>query len=566
MRLARALSLFLSLSLLSPVWAKGEVNAAAPDPGARQAGESNKGESKNTAPDIETPDAAAQESPKAAAADAPKADAVDALIDSESSATEPRATASLSPLPNKARHNDSLSDESEVSLENDSWSRYYNAGVKAAQLHIFDEAEDKLLQAIKQAKHGIAHEQQLYDSRNVLADVYRAQDEFHEAEKLYLLSLDSARRTVGYDSLPVAHAEEGLSEIALTKGQFAHAYEMCKHAIAVRRKILGPAHHDLGQAFVTMGAILGKEGWAEKAEKFYEHGLRILEEHPGVNQLDLADALRSAALFEQSRAHKPEAQALFDRSYSIKDRRVKYDQNSHLNGVVRFQWEEGSPRSQEIPDQDFPLRYFVCNNVRVAATVVDLWELIGVLISITNVGDQRAELGIGKVDLLRTSLDPFDPTKQKLEFIEPHRVDHVRREKTMWDLTQNRPWFANMQKTRNVRGLVPARGHDLFRGPNVFGIYGDWAAATRVLPEKFALEPSPERVQYQAEVIVDPSLVRTNNIKVLGLTPISLEPFESRTGYLLYLNPRCERLLLRATIGNATFEFPFKARKRRIGN
>ena len=135
----------------------------------------------------------------------------------------------------------------------------------------------------------------------------------------------------------------------------------------------------------------------------------------------------------------------------------------------------------------------------------------------------------------------------------------------MWDLTQNRPWFANMQKTRNVRGLVPAHGHDLFRGPNVFGMYGEWTANPRVFPEKFQLEPSPERVQYQAEVVVDPNLVQANSMRMLGLTPITLEPFESRTGYLLYLNLRSERLLLKVTIGNSTFEFPFHARKRRIG-
>ena len=97
--------------------------------------------------------------------------------------------------------------------------------------------------------------------------------------------------------------------------------------------------------------------------------------------------------------------------------------------MVRFQWEEGSPRSNEIPDAEFPLRYIVTNNVRVAATVIDLWELVGVLISITNVGDQRVDLGSGQVNLQRTSLDPFDPSTQKLELIDPRNIDRVRRKK-----------------------------------------------------------------------------------------------------------------------------------------
>jgi hypothetical protein len=120
-----------------------------------------------------------------------------------------------------------------------------------------------------------------------------------------------------------------------------------------------------------------------------------------------------------------------------------------------------------------------------------------------------------------------------------------------------------MQKTRNIRGLVPAHGHDLFRGPNVFGLYGEWNATSRVLPERFALEPSPENVEEQAQVIVDPGLVRSNNMKVIGLTPVSLEPFESRTGELFYMNPRCEHVMLRVVVGNTTFDFPFTMPKKR---
>jgi len=133
----------------------------------------------------------------------------------------------------------------------------------------------------------------------------------------------------------------------------------------------------------------------------------------------------------------------------------------------------------------------------------------------------------------------------------------------IWRLTANKPWLANMQKTRNIRGLVPAHGHDLFRGPNVFGVYGEWGATSRVLPERFQLEPSPENVEEQAQVIVDPSLVRNNQNKTAGLIPVSLEPFESRTGELFYMNPRCENVLLRVYVGNAVFEFPFKTPKRR---
>ena len=128
----------------------------------------------------------------------------------------------------------------------------------------------------------------------------------------------------------------------------------------------------------------------------------------------------------------------------------------------------------------------------------------------------------------------------------------------------NRPWLANIQKTRSNRGLVPASGFDSFRGPNIFGVYGKWNAVSRQMPDRFAVEASPERVQYQADNIVDNGLIRSSSIKMTGLVPVSLEPFESRTGELFYLNPRCESILLTVRVGNAVFKIPFSCRRRRI--
>ncbi|MBK7841981.1 MAG: hypothetical protein IPJ49_30770 [Candidatus Obscuribacter sp.] len=50
---------------------------------------------------------------------------------------------------------------------------------------------------------------------------------------------------------------------------------------------------------------------------------------------------------------------------------------------------QAHPHSHEIIDQDFPLRYITVNNTRVAVTVIDLWELAGVLVCVTNTDEHR---------------------------------------------------------------------------------------------------------------------------------------------------------------------------------
>jgi tetratricopeptide (TPR) repeat protein len=457
----------------------------------------------------------------------------DLIEPSESAAPAPKSQSKVAVIsPGKASD---LLDE----LDTDDWKRLYTSGKNDLLKRKYDDAEKSLLQAIKLSKQGMSNGRKLIWSRNALGDVYLATDRFDQAEKLFSYSIGAAHRQMGAESEAEAHAQNGLATVLLAKGKFAEAHELCKQAIKTQKK-LGLSRHDYAQCLVNMGAILSKEGWNEQSDKFFSAGLGILEQDPGDRQLDYADALRLAALHKQDLGQRVEAQP------------------AHLQGAVRFKWEEGSPRSEEIPDPVVPLRYLCSNNVRVACTVIDLWELFGLLISVTNIGDHKTDLGLGKVVFVKTSGDPNHPQEERLQLIDPTRIDRIRREVDIWRMTSTRPWYANMEKNRNIRGLVPPKGHDLFRGPNMFGVYGEWAATSRVLPDKFALEPSPERVVDQAQVLIDPSLVRSNNIKILGLTPVSLDPFESRTGELFYMNPRCEHVLIRVFVGNTAFEFPFK--------
>ncbi len=482
----------------------------------------------------------------------------DALPETEKS----KSTALISP-PLEKTADEKRVPESDELPETDAWTRQYNSGLKAKQNRMYVEAEQKLLAALKEAKRGSGDDSRLMLSRTALADVYCALEKFDEAEKLYSGTYQSAKK-LGEESEAFGRAAHGMAQVNYLHGNYAKAAVFCKQAILARRKSLGATHHDVGQSYILMAVILGKQNWPDEAEPYLTRGLRLLEKSPGAKQLDYADALRTVALYRQSRGQKAEAEQLFEKSYDIIDGAVAFDQPAKLKGSVFYKWEEGSPRAQEIPDNDFPLRYITINGVRVAATIIDLWELMGVLISITNTNDERVVLGLDKVNLDQLSLDLNDTSRHPLTVVDPNSIDRIRRERVMWDLTMNRPWLANIQKTRSVRGLVPTHGHDLFRGPNIFGMYGDWAAIPRVMPGRLESQASPERVQYQLESKLDSGLVNSNTIKMTGLVPVSLEPFESRTGELFYLHPRCESVLLTVRVGNSTVQIPFKLRKRRI--
>lgn len=437
--------------------------------------------------------------------------------------------------------------------------RLYSQGVKSYEIRALSDAEDKLLDAIKEAKN-LGGGKELIKSRIALGDVYSAWERFKPAEELYSACSDSSRRAFGPQSKEYAHVLYGLANVNFHRGRFAKAEDLARQSVAIQKKLYGDRSHDTGMSLVLLGRVLGARGWTEEAHYALQQGLEGLELQPGVKSLDYADALRGAGLFYHAFGKRNRAREYFEHSYSIKDKAVVFDQPTRLAGNIQFKWEDGSPRAQEFSDADFPLKYMVTNSVRVSATIVDLWELMGVLISITNIGDKKVELGLGKAQV--TELE--EPRKPLL-LIEDNTIDVRRRERTMWDLTYNRPWLANIQKTRTFRGFVPPRGHDLFRGPNIFGIYGKWGGTPRILPpEKFMLQRSPEQLEEQAQAVIEEDLVRSRNQAALGLVPVTLEPFESRTGVLYYLNPRKEFVLVTVPVGNAVFQFPFKLTVKRI--
>lgn len=437
------------------------------------------------------------------------------------------------------------------------WQRLNNAGQADLNARKYERAESELLAAIREARQMGGNNDQLARSRNTLGYVYLAEEKYREAEQLFSWSLSVVRKDS--DQLEAAKSLNGLAIVALHSEAWPKAAKLAREALEIRQKTLGEDHHDVGQSLAVLATALGKMGDQAEAERLFESSLKILEAEPGSRRLDLADVLRQAALYYQSTAQRQTSNDLFERSYLIKDKAARFGEPATVSGQVNLNWEDGSPRSLEFPDYDVPLRYFNTAGTRVAAAVVDLWELMGVLITITNVSDHRIDIAVTTAYLSETN-----PRKCPLEMVDPTRIDRTRRELQIWDITYKRPWLANIQKTRTNRGFVPAHGHDLWRGPNEFGIYGAWGSAPKVLPEKLSLELSPEQLQEQAAEPLDTSMVHSADANFQGMTTVSLEPFESRTGVLFFMNPRSLEVSLKVPVGNVLFKFPFKCRKRRI--
>lgn len=444
------------------------------------------------------------------------------------------------------------------------WQKNYSNGLNALNNRRFALAEKLLLQSIHSSKGATFKKDHLVKSRLALGSLYLTQQRYAEAYDVYRSTIGKARSCFGKHSEELAQCNYGLARCQYFFSENKKAKENLENTIDILKSLSKSNSQLMGKSLHTLGLVLANFGWYDDTKKLLKPALAIMKIHPGFQKLELAEILKEQSLFFHKIGKKKLSIDMYEQSFKLKEAYVQPKELPSVVGEVNFVWEQGSTRSQEIIDNDYPFRYINASGVRVAATVIDLWELLGVLITVTNTTDQQQQFDLGEVVLKKVNKDNPKRKPAIIPTIDPNAVDRVQKELSMWNFTHNRPWLANVQKTRTVRGLVPFEGHDMFRGPNVYGIYGKWKAVSHIVPKKVGLNPSREHVldKPNKEEVPMPGLMRNGNSKVGALCPVWLEPLESRTGYLFCLNPRDIDLMIKVPVGNATFELPFHTRKK----
>ncbi|HEY9870259.1 MAG TPA: tetratricopeptide repeat protein [Candidatus Obscuribacterales bacterium] len=487
------------------------------------------------------------------------------------SADSPVMSAAAGPLPPATPHTGSdVSPESpapaeempldtilkaEVAADSDLWTKYYLSALKALEYRIYPVAKRRLLAAEKEctsANSGM--NARLARTRIAQAEVLAVTDEVQKAERLVDSVLSSARKLL--PSADLARALHLQSSLAFLQGKYAQAESTCKKSLAMRERAFGQDSAEVAQSCLLLAKILAAEGWTEEAEPLFQRSLTIFQKKPGPQRLDLADALREQALFYQSRGRLQQSKPLFEESSSIREAATRFDQPITLRGLVTLPWDAGAPGSLEVPDAQYPLRYVNAGQLRVAATLVGISAVFGArvygaLISIANTTPHYVDIGVGPV-----GLEMLRPSTWKFPELELNPIDRCYLERAVWDLTWKRPALANIQRTRASIGRLRGESPDISSdyGGNVFGMYGDWGLGPRSLPEIV----NRERMHARGESVLLPGVASASSIGVLDLRPVTIAPYESRTGIIFFPYRPFQRAVLKVSIGNACFEFPYK--------
>ncbi len=116
------------------------------------------------------------------------------------------------------------------------------AGIEAYQRGDYAEAEKQFRAALNEAEGFGPQDPRLARSLNNLAELYRVQGRYAEAEPLHKRALAIREKALGPEHPDVAQSLNNLALLYPAQGKYAEAEPLHKRALAIWEKALGPEH------------------------------------------------------------------------------------------------------------------------------------------------------------------------------------------------------------------------------------------------------------------------------------------------------------------------------------
>ena len=165
----------------------------------------------------------------------------------------------------------------------------HNLGVTLAQLGRYEEAEERLIEAIEIRKKLPGDRRSFLFSKSYLADVLRAQEEFGEAEALYLETWRLQREELGGEDGETLKTVSGLAELRSLRGDLEGAETLLDEILETQIRVRGEEHPDTLQSLTTLAHIRNEQGRFDEAlvlsERAMEAGTKSLgADHTAVLQ------------------------------------------------------------------------------------------------------------------------------------------------------------------------------------------------------------------------------------------------------------------------------------------
>ena len=187
----------------------------------------------------------------------------------------------------------------------------------------YKEAEPLYLRALEITKCLLGEENpSVATSLNNLALLYYSQGRYKEAEPLFLQALEITKCLLGEENSYVATSLNNLALLYHSQGRYKEAEVLYLQALDMRKRLLVESHPDVAQSLNNLALLYYSQCRYKEAEVLYLQALNmrkrlLVESHP-----DVAQSLNNLALLYYSQCRYKEAEVLYLQALEIAQKRL----------------------------------------------------------------------------------------------------------------------------------------------------------------------------------------------------------------------------------------------------
>ncbi len=172
--------------------------------------------------------------------------------------------------------------------QQEAWERHMRAAIEPYQQGHYAKAVTQIQDALRAAEAFGPDDPRLATSLNNLAELYRLQGRYEEAEPLNKRALAIREKVLGPEHSEVATSLNNLAVIYLKQGRYAEAEPLYKRSLAIVEKALGAEHPNVAGSLNNLGEFYRLQGRYAEAEPLYKRSLAIVEKAVGAEERRVA--------------------------------------------------------------------------------------------------------------------------------------------------------------------------------------------------------------------------------------------------------------------------------------
>ncbi|MHC9538936.1 MAG: tetratricopeptide repeat protein [Vulcanimicrobiota bacterium] len=181
-------------------------------------------------------------------------------------------------------------------------------------------------------------------SLNNLAELYRLQGRYSDAEPLYQRALAIREKTFGPNHQYTATSLNNLAELYHFQCRNSEAEALYRRALEIDEKTLGPEHCSTAMTLNNLAGLYKNQGRYSEAEPLYRRALEITEKAFGLNHNDTARLLNNLAGLYQLQGRYSESELLLKRALAIREKVLGPDHPgtaTMMNNLAELYREQG---------------------------------------------------------------------------------------------------------------------------------------------------------------------------------------------------------------------------------